>query len=395
MNPPRIFRCPRDVVWGRGSLAHLENIGRKRVLIVTDAVMTRLGVTSKTGEFLRKGGSETKVFDAVEPEPSITTVRRILGNYGDFAPQVILGIGGGSAIDASKGFRIFWKHPHLTFEDVRTLETPPRSSIPPFKKTLHVAIPSTSGTGSEASHACVLNDPVLSVKCPILNAELIPDMAIIDPDLADSMPPTVLADSGLDALTHAVESYVNLRANDFSRGLSLQAVPLIMNYLPMAFLNGDPVAREHMHYAATIAGMAFSNSANGICHSIADKVGAAFKLTHGRANAIALPFTIQFNRKVAGDRFTEIAVAIGIAGKDRNRSVDEFVQRVRALQKDLLVPADYRQAGIPENKYHSRIDDFAEKTLTFGPTLVNPRKPNLEEMKKLFRACYEGSDPWI
>lgn len=226
MNPPRIFRCPRDVVWGRGSLAHLENIGRKRVLIVTDAVMTRLGVTSKTGEFLRKGGSETKVFDAVEPEPSITTVRRILGNYGDFAPQVILGIGGGSAIDASKGFRIFWKHPHLTFEDVRTLETPPRSSIPPFKKTLHVAIPSTSGTGSEASHACVLNDPVLSVKCPILNAELIPDMAIIDPDLADSMPPTVLADSGLDALTHAVESYVNLRANDFSRGLSLQAVPL-------------------------------------------------------------------------------------------------------------------------------------------------------------------------
>jgi alcohol dehydrogenase class IV len=141
--------------------------------------------------------------------------------------------------------------------------------------------------------------------------------------------------------------------------------------------------------------MAFSNSANGICHSIADKVGAAFKLTHGRANAIALPLTIQFNRRVAEDRFAEIAVAVGIGGKDRSRSVDEFVQKVRALQKELRVPAGYRQAGIPENKYLSRIDEFAEKTLTFGPTLVNPRKPNLEEMKKLYLACYEGGDAWI
>ena len=192
MNPPRIFRCPRDVVWGRGSLAHLEKIDRKRVLIVTDQVMTDLGVTSRAAEFLRQGGSEAKVFDAVEPEPSIATVRQILRQYGDFAPQVILGIGGGSAIDASKAFRIFFEHPHLQFEDVRYLESPPRSSIPPFQKTMHVAIPSTSGTGSEASYACIITDPALGTKCPILNAELIPDMAIIDPDLADSMPPAGL-----------------------------------------------------------------------------------------------------------------------------------------------------------------------------------------------------------
>lgn len=390
MNPPRTFRCPRDIIWGRGSLAHLVTIGPKRVLIVTDAVMTRLGVTARAEEFLRRGGADAKVFDAVEPEPSITTVQQILKQFGDFAPQVILGIGGGSAIDASKGFRIFWEHPHLTFADVRTLETPPRAPIPPFKTTLHVAVPSTSGTGSEASYACVLNDPVLALKCPILNAELIPDRAIVDPDLADSMPPVVLADSGLDALTHAVESYVNLRANDFSRGLSLQAITSIMRALPAAFLERAPAARERMHYAATIAGLAFSNSANGICHTIADKVGARFKLTHGRANAIALPFTIQYNRKVAGNRFAEIAVAIGHHGKACDAAIDQLVQRIRSLKYDLNIPESYRQAGIPENLYYSQVDEFAEKSLTFGPTLVNPRKPTIEELRELFIACYEG-----
>ncbi|MEW6335684.1 MAG: iron-containing alcohol dehydrogenase [Thermodesulfobacteriota bacterium] len=390
MNPPGTFRCPRDIHWGRGSLAHLETMGRKRVLIVTDAVMTRLGVTARAEELLRKGGAETQVFDAVEPEPSIDTVQRILKQYGDFAPQVILGIGGGSAIDASKGFRIFWEHPHLTFADVRRMEAPPRASIPPFTRTLHVAVPSTSGTGSEASYACILNDPVLSVKCPILSAELIPDRAIVDPDLADSMPPAVLADSGLDALTHAVESYVNLRASDFSRGLSLQAITLIMRHLPAAFLERAPLAMEHMHYAGTIAGLAFSNSSNGICHTIADKVGARFNLTHGRANAIALPFTIQYNRTAAGTRFTEIAVAIGHQGKDADAAIDQLVQGIRSLEHDLQVPGSFRQAGIPENLYYASVDEFAEKSLTFGPTLVNPRKPTIEELRELFIACYEG-----
>jgi alcohol dehydrogenase len=392
MNPPRIFRCPRDVVWGRGSLAHLEKIDRKRALIVTDRVMTGLGITSRAEEFLRKAGAEAKVFDAVEPEPSIATIREILGRYGDFAPQVILGIGGGSAIDASKAFRIFFEHPHLQFEDVRYLESPPRSAIPPFKKTMHIAVPSTSGTGSEASYACIITDSALGIKCPILNAELIPDMAIIDPDLADSMPPQVLADSGLDALTHAVESYVNLRANDFSRGLSLRAITLIMQHLPSAFREKDPVAREHMHYAATIAGMAFSNSSNGICHAIADKVGAAFKLTHGRANAIALPFTIQFNRTVVGELYAEMAVAVGHIGKGRGQAVDHFVQRVRDLKKDLGVQESYRQAGIPQTRYYSKLEEFSEKSYTFPPTVLNPRRPTLEELKQLFIACYEGAD---
>ncbi len=390
MNPPRLFRCPRDLVWGRGSFAHLENINRKRVLIVTDRVMTNLGVTLRAEQFLHNGDSEVRVFDAVEPEPSINTIRQILRQFGDFAPQTILGIGGGSAIDASKAFRIFWEHPHLRFEDVRYLETPARSSIPAFQRTTHVAVPSTSGTGSEVSYACILTDPALRAKCPILSPELIPDMAIIDPDLADTMPPQVLADSGLDALAHAVESYVSVRANDFSRGLSLRAISLILRYLPVAFRENDRVAREHVHYAATVAGIAFSNSSNGICHSIADKVGAAFKLTHGRANAIALPFTVQFNREVAGDRYAEIALAAGHEGRDRDKAIDDLIQSIRELKKALGIPENYRQAGVPEDRYYSRLKEFSEKTYAFPPTVLNPRKPTLEELEELFIACFQG-----
>ena len=241
----------------------------REALIVTDKVMTKLGVTIRAKDSLQKGGLETKVFDDVEPEPSIATIMKMLKEHRDFNPDVIVGIGGGSCIDASKAFRIFFEHSHLTFEDVRYLESPPKLSIPPFKRTFHIAIASTSGTGSDVSQVCVLTDPRISTKCPIRSPELIPNLAIVDPDIADTMPSEVLADTGLDALTHAIESYVNIQANDFSRGLSLQAITLIMKHLPSAYAEHDPVAKEHMHYAATIAGMAFSNSANGICHTIA------------------------------------------------------------------------------------------------------------------------------
>ena len=392
MNTMRTFRCPRDIVWGRGSIAYLEKISPQKVLIVTDREMTKLGVTGKAQIYLKKGGSQVKVFDEVEPEPSIHTVMRMVADHKNFDPTAIVGLGGGSALDASKAFRIFYEHPQLTFQDVRTLEVPPKVSIPPFKKTTHVTISSTSGTGSDVSYGSIITDPAIPAKCPILDPEIIPDKAIVDPDIAATMPPEVLADSGLDALTHAMESYVNVRANDFSRGLSLQAITLIMRYLPLAFLENDPVAKEHMHYAATIAGIAFSNSANGICHAIADKVGAAFKLTHGRANAIALPFTIHYNSTVVGDLYTRIARAIGHRGDDRLQAVDYLLQRIREVQKQLRVQSCYREAGIAENAYYSKIKDFSTRAFTFRPTLLNPRKPTMEELESLFLACYQGND---
>ncbi|MEW6335682.1 MAG: iron-containing alcohol dehydrogenase, partial [Thermodesulfobacteriota bacterium] len=245
----RTFRSPRDIIWGRGSLGHLEKIPGKRALIVTDPVMTALGTAARAEGYLQKGGLAVRVFDQVEPEASIETVLNILAENKDFQPDVLVGLGGGSVIDASKAFRVFYEHPHLRFEDVHALYGPPKAALPPFGKTLHVAVSSTSGTGSDASHVCIVTDPAVRAKCPIVSLELKPDMAIVDPDVADSMPRAVLADTGLDALTHAIESYVSGLANDFSRGLSLESIRLLMAHLPPAYRENDRASKEHIHYA--------------------------------------------------------------------------------------------------------------------------------------------------
>ena len=390
MGGVRVFRSPRDIVWGRGTFSHLQTIPGARALIVTDRVMTALGVVDRAKDYFKKGGLETQIFDEVEPEPSIDTIMKMQEQYSGFHPDIIAGIGGGSSIDASKAFRIFYEHPQLTFEDIRYLTSPPKAAIPPFKKTTHVTVASTSGTGSDVTHVCVLTDPRISAKCPIRSFELTPDMAIVDPDIADTMPPAVLADSGLDALTHAIESYVSILSNDFSRGLSLQAITLVMKQLPRAFTDHDREAKEHMHYAATIAGIAFSNSSNGLCHTVADKVGAPFRLTHGRANAIALPYIIKFNGRTAGALYTDIAKALGYRGEDSEGAVEDLIRRVSAVRRRLGVPGSYREAGIPESAYGAKISDFATRALTFPATAMNPRKPTREELETLFTACFQG-----
>lgn len=389
MAAPRIFRTPRNIVWGRGSLSYLENVPGRRVLIVTDKVIAKLGVTDRAKGFLKKNNPEIGIFDDVEPQPSIATVMRALEENRNFNPDVIVGIGGGSAIDVSKAFRVFFEHPHITFEEIRYLDAPPKVAVPPFKKTFHVAIPSTSGTGSEVSYASSLIDTA-GAKSAILSQEIIPDLAIVDPDIADTMPKVVLVDSGFDALSHGIEAYVSLRANDFSRANSLQAISLIIQNLPLSFRGDDPVGKEHMHYAATIAGIGFSNSANGICHTIAGKVGAAFKLTHGRGNAIALPYTIKFNARVAGDLFKRIAAAIGYPGDDGSEAVDYLVKRICQLKKELSVPANFKDAGIDEKSYFSKINRFAVESSTTSGAKLSMRQPSSEEFESLYTACYRG-----
>jgi hypothetical protein len=371
-------------------MAYLEKVSGEKALIVTDQVMAELGIAAKAKDYLQKGGLEVRVFDEVEPEPSIQTILKIVTENKDFHPDVIVGLGGGSVIDASKAFRVFFEHPHLTFAEVHALHGPPKASIPPFKITTHVAISSTSGTGSDVSHVCIVTDPAIPAKCPIITPELKPNMAIVDPDVADSMPKGVLADTGLDALTHAIESFVSGLANDFSRGHSLEAICLLMEYLPLAYLEDDPVAKEHIHYAATIAGIAFSNSANGICHTIATKVGGIFHLTHGRGNAIALPYSIQYNSKVVGDLFTTISRAIGYSGDDPSGAGDYLLQRIRQAQKQLGMPGSYKEAGIKESAYNEKIKEFALTSRTYPTTLTNPRTPTVEELESLYQACYQG-----
>jgi len=241
------------------------------------------------------------------------------------------------------------------------------------------------------SYTCYrFTDPSIPAKCLIATPELIPDMAIVDPDFADSMPPEVRADSGMDAFTHAIESYVSSKSNDFSRGLSLQAITLIMKYLPSSFLERDPVAREHMHYAATLAGMAFSNSSNGICHSVAGIIGAAYHLTHGRANAIALPYVIRYNSPAVGGLYANVARAIGFKGGNQSEAVTDLIKKVNHLKKSLKVQNSYQQMGIPEDRFQSQLKEFVQRAYRLPATNWNPRKSTMEDLERLFQACYEG-----
>ncbi len=390
MKPINSNRYPRDIVWGRGSLSYLSALNAKKALIIADPAMTRLGVSATAAGYLRQAEIDTKIFGEVEPEPGIDTVLQMLELNADYCPDVIVGLGGGSAIDAGKAFRIFYEHPQLAFEKIRYLNEPARESIPPFTKTRYIAIPSTSGTGSEVSRACILTDHSISMKCPILSTELIPEMAIVDPDIADTMPPDLQADSGLDALTHAVESYVNIRANDLTRGHSLQAITLIVKHLPPAFSSQDPVAKEHMHYAATIAGLAFSNIGNGLCHTIADKIGAAFNLSHGRANGIALPYVVKYNCRSVSDRYLVAARAVGHLQKDDRKTLSNFINELCKIKRYLNVPASFKEAGISKEAYYHRLDEFVQKAYTFPATLSNPRRATRKELASLFLACYEG-----
>ncbi len=390
MTGPRIFRTPRDVIWGRGSLAYLENITGRQALIVTDPAMVRLGVAKRAQQHLATSGCQVTVFADVEPEPSSDTVNKIVAAHGADDFDVIVGLGGGSAIDAGKAFRIFYEYPEL---DVDTVLSPASSYKIPFRgfsRTFHVCISSTSGTGSDASYATVITHSPSGLKVPILHQDLIPDMTICDPDLSETMPPEVRLDSGLDALTHAVESYINDRTNDFSRSLSLQAATLIMQHLLMAALKNDPRAREHVHYAATLAGMGFSNSANGIAHTIADKVGPFFKLTHGLACAIALPYTIRYNRHAAAGLLTDLARTVGYRAERATPAGIFLADEIAALYRKLGVPMTYLEAGVPEREFQKKIPDFVDRSLNFPPTLVNPRKSTAKELSLLYAACLSG-----
>jgi alcohol dehydrogenase class IV len=351
--------------------------------------MVKLGVADRVRTYMKQAGFEVLIFDDVEPEPSTNTVKSIIMAYAEDSFDVIVGLGGGSAIDASKGFRIFYEYPEL---DIGTAVKPgsaPAISFRGFKKTTHICISSTSGTGSDASYACVLTHSETGMKVPILHQDCIPEITICDPDLSDTMPDKVRLDSGLDALTHAVESYINDKTNVFSKSLSLKSVDLVMRHFLKAFLEKDPEAMAHMHYAATLAGMGFSNSANGIAHTVGDKVGPPFKLTHGLACGLALPFTIHYNRREAEGHLAELAGAIGYQGNEE-QSVTYLLDRILGLYQKLGVPAGYKAAGIPEDAYTQKIKDFVERSIHFPPTLVNPRKSKAEDLEILYTACFYG-----
>lgn len=407
------FKIPERIYFEYDSIQYLEKMPDiSRAFIVTDGGMVSLGYVDKILYYLKKHKENivTEVFSEVEPDPSVETVMRGAKEMEKFRPDVIIALGGGSALDAAKGMWLFYEYPdtefkglHLRFLDIRkrAFKFPKMG-----KKAKLVAIPTTSGTGSEVTSFAVISDKKNNMKYPLADYELTPDVAIIDPQFALSLPKTPTADTGLDVLTHAIEAYVSVMASDYTDALALKACQLVFEYLPRAYKNGkeDEVAREKMHNASCIAGMAFTNAFLGINHSIAHKIGGQYHIPHGRANAVLLPHIIKYNSEtptkmvswpkyktfIADKKYAEIARACGLySGNDTREAVDALIKGVKNLMAECEMPDTYKACGIDEKTYMKNIPDLAERAFEDQCTTANPRLPLIDEIEELLRKAYK------
>ena len=409
------FKVPEKIYFEAGSIAYLEKMPDiERAFIVTDQGMVKLGYVDKILYHLRKREKHIhcEIFDEVESDPSFETVNKGLEMMRNFKPDVIIALGGGSPIDAAKGMWLFYEHPDadpeglkLKFMDIRkrTYKFPKLG-----QKAKMVAIPTTSGTGSEVTSFAVLTDKVNNKKYPLADYELTPDVAIVDPDLVLSLPKTVTADTGMDVLTHALEAYVSNMASDFTDGLSEKAVELVVNYLPKAFTDGanDRIAREKMHNASTIAGMSFTNAFLGVNHSLAHKIGAEFHLAHGRINAILLPYVIRYNSTmptkfvsfpkyeyfIADQKYAQMAKKIGLKANTVEEGVSSIIAKVKEMNEFLGIPKSFKDAGIDEAEFMAKADMLADRAFEDQCTTANPRVPLVSELKQILIDSYYGNE---
>jgi len=380
------FTLPRDLYYGKGSLSELKNLrGKKAMVVVGGGSMKRFGFLDKTTGYLKEAGFEVELYEGVEPDPSVETVMKGAEAMRKFQPDWIVAIGGGSPIDAAKAMWIFYEHPEASFEEVAK-----PFNIPALRnKARFVAIPSTSGTATEVTAFSVITDYSTQIKYPLADFEITPDVAIVDPELAYTMPAKLTAHTGMDALTHATEAYVACNKSDFSDPLALKAIMMIKENLLKSF-EGDKDARDKMHIAQCLAGMAFSNALLGIAHSMAHKSGAVFHIPHGCANAIYLPYVIDFNKKVVSDRFAEIARFIGLKGNSDMELTDAFRSFVEDMNKKLSIPSTMKEYGIKEDDFLNNVDRISKNAAADACTGSNPRETTPEDFKKIFTAAYYG-----
>ncbi|MBC5788554.1 MULTISPECIES: iron-containing alcohol dehydrogenase [Clostridiaceae] len=381
------FTLPRDIYFGKGTLDELKNLkGKKAIIVVGGGSMKRFGFLDKVVANLNEAGIETQLFEGVEPDPSVETVMKGAAAMRDFEPDWIVAIGGGSPIDAAKAMWAFYEYPDTKFED---LITP--FAFPTLRtKAKFLAIPSTSGTATEVTAFSVITDYEKGIKYPLADFNITPDVAIVDPDLAETMPPKLVAHTGMDALTHAIEAYVSTLNSPFTDPLAIKAIQMVMEYLPTSY-EGCTVSREQMHYAQCLAGMAFSNALLGIVHSMAHKTGAAFStghIPHGCANAIYLPYVIKYNSKnpVAAQRYQTIANSIGLD------TVEALCHKIDDFNKRMSIPKTLKEFGINEAEFKEKLPEIAKNAIGDACTGSNPRIPTQEEMEKLFTAIYYGED---
>ncbi len=380
------FTSPK-IVFGEDSLEQLSAVEGKRVLVVTDPVIRKLGMLEIVVSELKKEPRDVEVFDQVEAEPSFENVEKVAATARRFQPDLIVTLGGGSCIDAAKAAWILYERPDLKLEAVS-----PLTNLNLRKKARLVAIPTTAGTGSDATWVTVLTDKAQNVKIDyIASRELTPDFSILDPRFIMKLPREATAYTGLDALTQGIEAYVNQWRNDFSDGLALRSIQMLFEYLPKAFDNPDDLAaRQKTQNAATMSGLAFGNAQLGLAHATGHALGAVFHMPHGLSVALSNPYVIQFSSRDAAERYSEIAHLIGIKEESADAATDRLVERVKDLMVHLKTPLSLRDAGISLNIFEQNLDDLTEKTNRSTCTFVNPRVPDVDEIRRLLVCMYEG-----
>ena len=399
------FTLPRDLYHGKGALEALKTFEGKRAMIcVGGGSMKRFGFLDKAVEYLKEAGMEVQLYEGIEPDPSVETVMKGAAAMEAFQPDWIIAMGGGSPIDAAKAMWIKYEYPEVTFEDMCKV-----FGLPKLRRKAHFcAISSTSGTATEVTAFSIITDYAKGIKYPIADFEITPDVAIVDPDLAETMPKKLVAHTGMDAMTHAIEAYVSTANCDFTDPLALHAIKMIQADLIPSY-NGDMAKRDSMHNAQCLAGMAFSYALLGIVHSMAHKTGAAFAdygahIIHGAANAMYLPKVIAFNAKdeTAAKRYAAIADFMNLGGDTTEEKIKRLIAELRHMNDELNIPHCIKNYGadsyptengfVPEDVFLARLHDIAVNAIADACTGSNPRQPSVEEMEKLLKCCYYDTE---
>ena len=399
------FTLPRDLYHGKGALEALKTLkGKKAIICVGGGSMKRFGFLQRAEDYLKEAGMEVKLFEGIESDPSVDTVMKGAKVMEEYQPDWIVAIGGGSPIDAAKAMWIKYEYPETTFEDMCKV-----FGLPKLRTKAHFcAVSSTSGTATEVTAFSVITDYEKGIKYPLADFEITPDVAIVDPELAETMPKKLVAHTGMDAMTHAIEAYVSTANCDYTDALALHAMKMIKDDLVGSY-NEDMEKRDAMHNAQCLAGMAFSNALLGIVHSMAHKTGAAFAdygahIIHGASNAMYLPKVIAFNAKdpTAKKRYGQIADFMKLGGNTDDEKVELLIRYVRHMNDELNIPHCIKNYGsdsypteqgfVPENVFLERLPEIAANAILDACTGSNPRQPSQEEMEKLLKCCYYDTE---
>ncbi len=380
------FTAPQ-IIFGDDALDALDDIQGERALVVTDKTLVELGLVDTVTRHLTKAGLASEIFDAVEPEPSLQTAREGAVTAQAFAPDWIVGVGGGSAMDAAKAIWILYECPDLAPDEIL-----PFIDLGLREKARLITVPTTSGTGAEVTWPIILTDTGAQRKLSLGNRENVADLAIVDPDMVMEMPPQLTADTGLDALAHAFEGYTCTWHTDMTDGLCLDAIRKIMTYLPRAYADGaDREARTKMHNAATLAGLGFGNALASMAHATGHALGAVFHVPHGRAVGLLLPYTVEFIAREAPARFAELAEVVGCAEEhDDVAAARALALCVRTLLRDLDSPVSIAEIGVSRAEFEANVEALVEKAFTDGSLVASARTPNVDELRRFFEYAYEG-----